>query len=162
MATQKTQDGYQNFQFHFFTWIFSMKYFLLSENTLKSIIIHKCMYACTCIYMYIMLAKKNKTNKLSLPWPSPWHSALCLVIWCANKCASVTKVGAHTANEGGKENIITREPTEKVNQNFCFSSVYPVAVSDHCAQRGERRRNRRDKMKNRGECLHSPSLFRKW
>lgn len=57
---------------------------------------------------------------------------------------TMTKMGC-THCGGSKDNRITWEPSEKVNQIFCVSSTHPVAVGDHFTGRGEGRRKRRDK-----------------
>lgn len=65
-----------------------------------------------------------------------FHRAFCSVsdyLMC-ELTASMTKLGC-TLCEGSKGNIIAWKPTEKVNQNFCFSSIHPVGVADHFTQR---------------------------
>lgn len=69
-----------------------------------------------------------------------FHRAFCSVsdyLMC-KLIASMTKLGC-TLCEGSKNNVTAWEPTEIVNQNSCFSSIYPVGVANHFTQkwRGE-------------------------
>lgn len=90
------------------------------------------------------------------------YNVPCLIIWWIITTRFHNKKG-YIHCEGGNDNKITWQATEKVNENFYFSSIHPVAIADHFTQEGgeKKKKKRRSRTKHHIANASSPSPLHK-